>query len=1859
MRRHKRMLGLLLILVCLLSIWPPIARAAYLSDPQDLGSLDKGQAITRIDPIKGTETVNFHDYWTIVVDGKTVGEDLAISEPGKTGGNTNYIARSQAREWVNLFDGSWNYVETAAPWVTLKANGKTSARVHIRPLAKVSGAYVEKFDYRQRKVWVITTPWPSGKIPDLPGVIAGQPQTFWVDAYASTVGIRGLTYSFAVNGVSVIDATPVNSNYAGFYVSYTFPSAGTYTLRLEVTDKVGRTTPVTKTISVAPAPEPPPPPPPSPPQGQPVADFELPPVGEVGESIKVVNKSKASEGFWLVYSDWKVTPKTYTGSLGMTGGSLVFNKPGTYSVKLQVWDNKDNTSTATKSISISESAPPPPPPPPPEPENIPPVARFDMVSQASPGVSVPVKNRSYDLDGEIVTVDWNIPPEADAHLDDSGGTIVFNEPGTYRVTLMVEDDQGDRDTSQKTIRITNDPPVARISMPASVFQGDDIEITSASYDPDGEIANYSWSVTPAGMVGTLSGEGGTVYFDEPGSYTVSLTVEDRFGLTDTASKTIEVKPSVPTAFFRWTGTPKQNRKMVFDSSESYGSERYPVDFSRNQWEFIPPAGVSPSAVKIVSSSDLKKREVLFKEPGDYLVRLAVKNTKGTISEWYEQVVAVYPDQPPVADFYTIKTVTRDPANGNKAAIALMDRSYSPDGDGICKRVWKYRYDSDNDGSFSDEAWVTLNSGNNPTPTLYTTQVGKYEFSLAVEESFGQETIPEFITPAAKRFADTGTKPLVDRTVELINLHPVVNFDVIRKKKVDIVFTIGEVDSAKIQDLQGMITQQIESKLAAKNIDYGSIQSITASTFSSNDADAAEIFNNWTRYGYNQNTWQFDSTNKIIKRENNDYWAGFYAPNFNSSEYTLDVDLTTFNYDNDDIGITFGMDGGPNGSFAYVLSGNDSRSFSYSNQTTNRHGHATGLYQYNGSTIKGLVNNHWREFTPNNWHHLKLQVSGKNAKIWLDGELMADYTAGHELKGSYGFFTNSQPQGAFKNLTVSSKTIKTLDDILKEPSWWEDTQKFLINISDVPYPEFDDPDKAAVIYSRLLSSGIYFTVLGTSANQTQAESVIAQNNGKGAFITNSNMDAALSQLADYIIVEVMAQPRLIEQYVLLEEEVEYQTYYTDQENDPEIQRRWLYNHDPYWFEKSLGEVSFNGQFLPAPVTRFNKVGRYQVEFQARDNPKDDNRFDNYRQWSAMPLDRLVLYVHRRPLALFTAFLSPQGNMTINTYEQSNIDFIGEGGSYAQWEPQFDAPAGGTVERIEFRTAVASDDYYRDGEVRGFKDGSWYVIKSWGRQSRGTAVSDVLDVSNQGYTKVKFYFRMYDSADSARGSGDGSYYKIDVKRGSISGYQVTMHNNSYDLDHQHEPQKGIVQEVWRWKRATEATWHQGQPTQLASGDTYLVSLRVKDVEGAWSDENVRVLSTGSENMPPVAQFSVSSNPLPVGQKLEYNDMSYDPNGDAIVQHSWRMAKLPGGSWVDYGSTPPNNFETLGQGEYRIELTVKDAAGAWSEPFYQTVTVIPENNKPIARFTLAPNPLPLDVPVTYDDTSWDPDGDPIVAREWQYKKSGGAWENGQPVDFTALGVGSYNIRLRVKDRPALVQMTPKWSDWYTQSLNVVAGNQKPVAQFTVTPNPAITDEALTYTDTSYDPEGKGIVERVWQVTDTAGRVLGEYRNQIPPRVFAATGWGDGGAGTYRIGLRVRDNSPNGVSPPLWSDWTWKTLTVVMPLTGSGEITPNPALSGFRIHITVQTSGYAEEVKVKFPNDGFFRGDEMSLVPDNPTNSKENTWRGTYLTDAKMPDGPYTVTAAVKRISVAPQTVTIPLTLVIKGDIYDQIKVRIRDSR
>ncbi|MBF7084366.1 hypothetical protein IT084_15540 [Desulfallas sp. Bu1-1] len=285
---------------------------------------------------------------------------------------------------------------------------------------------------------------------------------------------------------------------------------------------------------------------------------------------------------------------------------------------------------------------------------------------------------------------------------------------------------------------------------------------------------------------------------------------------------------------------------------------------------------------------------------------------------------------------------------------------------------------------------------------------------------------------------------------------------------------------------------------------------------------------------------------------------------------------------------------------------------------------------------------------------------------------------------------------------------------------------------------------------------------------------------------------------------------------------------------------------------------------------------------------------------------------------------------------------------------------------------------------------------------------------------------------------------VKNGDY--YNVTINSDAYDLDHFSQPDKGITEHKWSWRPANNISWTSGKPVTLARDNDYLIKYEVKDMESVWSFPVVKLISTRNVNMPPVAQFSVKPNPAVVNKAVTITDLSYDPNGTPIAQRQWRV-KPPSGSWGSTTSTPPTKFSTVG--EWTIELKVSDGS-LWSEPYYQTVQVIPDNTPPVARFTVQPNPVYEDQTVTYTDTSYDPDGDPIVAREWRIRKDGGAWQyfTNPPTRFDAVGgAGIYDIELRVQDQPKLSQLEPKWSTWYRRTLTVLDSFE---VVGSITPNP-----------------------------------------------------------------------------------------------------------------------------------------------------------------------------------------------------------------
>ena len=92
--------------------------------------------------------------------------------------------------------------------------------------------------------------------------------------------------------------------------------------------------------------------------------------------------------------------------------------------------------------------------------------------------------------------------------------------------------------------------------------------------------------------------------------------------------------------------------------------------------------------------------------------------------------------------------------------------------------------------------------------------------------------------------------------------------------------------------------------------------------------------------------------------------------------------------------------------------------------------------------------------------------------------------------------------------------------------------------------------------------------------------------------------------DYIQSKYSAPvDNVITQYVLVnEDQVNYKTYYSDYEDDPEYAEQWTYVHDPTVFDNSMGTASYSGQALSSPVTTFTLPGKYDVTYQSETTPR---------------------------------------------------------------------------------------------------------------------------------------------------------------------------------------------------------------------------------------------------------------------------------------------------------------------------------------------------------------------------------------------------------------------------------------------------------------------------------------------------------------------------------------------------------------------------------------------------------------------------------------------------------------------------------
>lgn len=195
--------------------------------------------------------------------------------------------------------------------------------------------------------------------------------------------------------------------------------------------------------------------------------------------------------------------------------------------------------------------------------NVRPVANAGTNQTITTGTATVTLNAggSSDKDGRLLRFIWRKVSgpsfgTINTPVSENGITTVTNltQEGTYVYEVKVVDDRADWTTSQVTITVSNGPSTE--NKPPVARAGNDITITapansvtlngSASSDPDGSIASWSWTKVSGATTVTLAtpNASSTVVNNlTPGTYSFRLKVTDNKGLTAEDDITVTVNKS--------------------------------------------------------------------------------------------------------------------------------------------------------------------------------------------------------------------------------------------------------------------------------------------------------------------------------------------------------------------------------------------------------------------------------------------------------------------------------------------------------------------------------------------------------------------------------------------------------------------------------------------------------------------------------------------------------------------------------------------------------------------------------------------------------------------------------------------------------------------------------------------------------------------------------------------------------------------------------------------------------------------------------------------------------------------------------------------------------------------------------------------------------------------------------------------------------------------------------------------------------------------------------------------------------------------------------------------------------------------
>ena len=309
--------------------------------------------------------------------------------------------------------------------------------------------------------------------------------------------------------------------------SHSYSMAGTYTITLEVRDDSGATGTASDTVTVSNRP--------------PHASFTIEPAAPSTYTTIYFNSTSSDPEGGIVNWTWQMDDGT---TLYGEHAQHRYTAGGDYTVTLEVTDSHGDTDTETALLTVNA---PPAAPSSPSPDD------GDSGVDINPSLTVTVS----DPDGDDMTVTFHDASNGDvigSSNADSDGTASVTWNGlsydsTYSWYAVAGDGSATNRSDTWSFTTEREPSPPEPEPPSAAFSysidGHTVSFTDESSDPDGGITAWQWQY---GDGGSGSGEQVEHRYSEAGRYTVTLTVTDSDGLTDTAEQTLVVNAPPAAAF---------------------------------------------------------------------------------------------------------------------------------------------------------------------------------------------------------------------------------------------------------------------------------------------------------------------------------------------------------------------------------------------------------------------------------------------------------------------------------------------------------------------------------------------------------------------------------------------------------------------------------------------------------------------------------------------------------------------------------------------------------------------------------------------------------------------------------------------------------------------------------------------------------------------------------------------------------------------------------------------------------------------------------------------------------------------------------------------------------------------------------------------------------------------------------------------------------------------------------------------------------------------------------------------------------------------------------------------------------------